>query len=61
MSPVLAIAGCLWSGWSADLIFEDEYFGSVVGAVAEELEFKPLIVKPDDPLRMSSEIDGDST
>jgi hypothetical protein len=38
----LAVAACVWAGWSADALFGVELFGPVVGKAAERLHFIPL-------------------
>jgi len=50
MALTLAIGGCLWAGWSADLLLDNEYFGPSLSQIASELGLKPLKMKEGDPL-----------
>lgn len=41
----LAVAACVWAGWAADKVFRVDYFGDVVGEIAERAEILPLTLR----------------
>jgi hypothetical protein len=41
---LMAIGGCAWAGWSADRLFDVEYFGPLLDSIARNLGFQPLEV-----------------
>ena len=42
----LALGGCAWAGWSADRLFEAEYFGPLLDSTVRDMDFLPLVLKP---------------
>jgi len=41
----LALGGCAWAGWSADRLFEAEYFGPLLDSTVRDMDFMPLVLK----------------